>query len=76
MDPGDLDAIMADGRCGGRFAAAHHWTELNWQLEFSEATVRLHQGELARAHADLVRLWQTRPPSGQTHLGGARSQAR
>lgn len=71
MDPGDLDAILADVRLWRPIALAYHWTELAWQLDFSDAHVRLHQGELARAHADLLRLWQTRPPSGQPTSGRA-----
>ena len=70
-DPGDLDAIRADVRLWRPVAAARHWTALAWQLEFSDARVQLMQGELARAHAELVRLWQTRPPSGQPASGRA-----
>jgi predicted Ser/Thr protein kinase len=71
IDPGDLDMVRADVRLWRPIAVAQHWTELAWQLDFSDAHVRLHQGELARAHADLVRLWQTRPPSGQPASGRA-----
>jgi hypothetical protein len=69
LDPGDLDAVLADVGLWRPIAAAQHWTELAWQLERNDALVRLQQGELARAHADLVRQWQTRPPSGQPASG-------
>jgi tRNA A-37 threonylcarbamoyl transferase component Bud32 len=71
FDPPDLDAIRADIRLWKPVAVAHHWTQLAWQLEFRDAIVRLYQGEQARAHADVVRLWQTRPPSGQPTSGRA-----
>jgi predicted Ser/Thr protein kinase len=69
FDPGDLDAIRADVRIWHPVAAAQHWTELAWELEFSDAVARLWQGDLARAHADIIRLWQTRPPSGRPTSG-------
>ncbi|HEX3481674.1 MAG TPA: protein kinase [Kofleriaceae bacterium] len=64
LDPGDLDAILADVRRWRPIAVAQHWTELAWQLDRSAAFVQLQRGELARAHDELMRLWQTRPPSG------------
>jgi tRNA A-37 threonylcarbamoyl transferase component Bud32 len=69
FDPGDLDAIRADVRIWQPIAVAQHWTRLAWQLEFSDAIARLYQGDLARAHPDVIRLWQARPPSGQPTSG-------
>jgi tRNA A-37 threonylcarbamoyl transferase component Bud32 len=71
LDPGDLDAILADVRLWQPIAVAQHWTELAWQLESSVADVHMQHGELARAHAELMRLWQTRPPSGEPTSGRA-----
>jgi hypothetical protein len=71
LDPGDLDAVVADVQRWRPIAVAQHWTELAWQLERSAALVLLQQGELARAHAELIRLWQTRPPSGEPLSGRA-----
>ena len=71
LDPGDLEAIRGDVRLWKPIAVARHWTELAWQLERIDALVRFQQGELAPAHAELVRLWQTRPPTGQPRSGSA-----
>jgi predicted Ser/Thr protein kinase len=71
LDPGDLEAILADVRFWQPIAVAHHWTQLAWQLDVNDALARLQQGELARAHAELVRLWQTRPPSARPTSGRA-----
>src|SRR5262249_40366786 len=71
LDPGDLDAILADVRVWRPIAVAQHWSRLAWQLERIDALVQLQQGELARAHAELIHLWQTRPPSGRPTSGRA-----
>jgi predicted Ser/Thr protein kinase len=62
---GDLAAVTAELRHWRPVTAARHWTELARQLDVTDATVRWIQGDVASAHADILRLWQTRPPSGR-----------
>jgi predicted Ser/Thr protein kinase len=62
-DPSDLDAIAADVPAWRPLAVANHKAELAWQLDIQDASVQLHRGNTAAAHAELLRLWQDRPAS-------------
>jgi len=68
-DPADLEAVMADVRTWQRIAVANHRSDLTWRLDFADAEARLRRGDGASAHADLVRLWPTRPTSGRPASG-------
>ncbi|HEX7836252.1 MAG TPA: hypothetical protein VF469_02250, partial [Kofleriaceae bacterium] len=60
-EPGDLRAIAGDIRVWRPIAVAHHRLDLARLLEAEDARARLLLGDVASAHADLVRLWQARP---------------
>jgi len=73
-DAADLEAVADDVRTWRPIALANHRPKLVWQLDFVDAVARLYRGDVAVAHADLVRLWQAhphrdRPDSGHTIEG-------
>ncbi|TMQ18603.1 MAG: serine/threonine protein kinase [Deltaproteobacteria bacterium] len=60
--PRDLEAVAADLPAWRPIALANHRNDLVWQLDFAEASARFARGDVAGAHPELMRLWQTRPP--------------
>jgi len=78
-EPGDLDAVIADVRAWRQFAARHQ-LELARQLEVEAALAQLRRGDVAAAHLELVRLWQSQPrpaqPSPSHHITGIVVDAR
>ena len=60
--PRDLEAVASDLPAWRRIALANHRNDLAWQFDFAEASARFVRGDVAGAHPELMRLWQTRPP--------------
>ena len=63
-EPGGLDALAADVRAWRPRAVALHEAELTRLLDIEDGIARFLRGDVAAAHADLVRLWQAqaKPP--------------
>jgi hypothetical protein len=61
-EPSDLRAIAGDVRALRPVAIAHRRLDLARQLDIQSARARLQLGDVASAHADLVRLWLAQPP--------------
>jgi hypothetical protein len=59
--PGDLEAIIADVRTWRPIAAATGRAELAREFDILDAKARFQLGDVAAAHADLVRLWRSQP---------------
>jgi hypothetical protein len=65
-EPGDLEAVAGDIRTWRPIVVAANRPELVRQLDIHDARVRFAVGDLASAHADLVRLWQDRPRTAKS----------
>jgi hypothetical protein len=63
-EPDDLQAVATDVRTWQPVATALHEAEVARQLGILGALARLSLGEVAGAHADLVRLWRDQPAIG------------
>lgn len=63
--PGAMARFRAptDVRVWRPVAIAHHRLDLLGQLDRQDARTRLQLGDVASAHADLLRLWQGLPPT-------------
>src|ERR1043166_7052255 len=61
-EPADLAAIVAEQPTWRATALALHRPRLVWQLAIQSALRRYCAGSAAAAHADLMRLWDGRPP--------------
>jgi predicted Ser/Thr protein kinase len=60
-EPGDLAALSVDVRTWRPVAVANHKAELVHTLDVQDAKARYQLGDVATAHADLLRLWQSQP---------------
>jgi predicted Ser/Thr protein kinase len=60
-EPADLEAIAADVRTWRPIAVASKKAELAQRLDIQAAKARFQLGDVAAAHADLIRLWQSQP---------------
>jgi hypothetical protein len=60
-DPDDLERLTADVRTWRPVAVANHADELMRRLDALDALTRFTLGDVASAHADLVRLWRAEP---------------
>jgi hypothetical protein len=60
-EPSDLAAIAGDVQTWRPIAVAHHRLDLARQLDVQDAKARFQLGDVASAHADLVRLWLAEP---------------
>ena len=60
-EPGDLAAISVDVRTWRPVALANHKAELVHTLDVQDAKARYQLGDVAAAHADLLRLWRSQP---------------
>jgi predicted Ser/Thr protein kinase len=65
-EPGDLAAIAGDVQIWRPIAVAHHRLDLARQLDIHDARARFQLGDVASAHADLVRLWLAEPLPAKT----------
>ena len=68
-EPADLDALAADVRAFLPLAVADHQPELARQLAVQDANARFQRGDVAGAHADLVRLWHAQPAAERARPG-------
>jgi predicted Ser/Thr protein kinase len=65
-EPSDLAAIAGDVQTWRPIAVSHHRLDLARQLEVQDAKARFQFGDVASAHADLVRLWLAEPRDTKT----------
>jgi predicted Ser/Thr protein kinase len=67
--PADLEAVIADAQTWRSIATANHKPALADELAHQAAVARFWLGDVPAAHAELLRLWQTRAraaPAGKT----------
>jgi hypothetical protein len=57
-EPGDLAAVAADVKRWRPIAEANHNAKLVMYLDEVDALVRFRQGDVASAHAEMLKLWQ------------------
>jgi hypothetical protein len=62
----DLEAVTADARKWRAVAKETHFVEGARTLELQDAVARYRLGQLATAHADILRLWQERSRHDRT----------
>lgn len=63
-EPRDVEAVAGDVQTWRSIAVANHQTELARQLDVLAAMARFQRGDVAAAHAKMVRLLQDQPRTG------------